>query len=108
MHDNTNVKSNQQRNMLLKLHKDQRVARKGATNMTTESVMAIEIHENDQLVTPVTATVKWRRVGRHFITLKLDKSPLTRHDRLLVDLANPIDEIIRNTSNTNRLQTHFA
>ena len=105
MHDNTtNVKP--QRNMLLKLHKDQRVARKGV-NTSTESVMAIEINENDQLVVPVAATVKWRRVDRHFITLKLDNSPLTRHDRL-VDLESPIDEIIRNTSNTNRLQTYFA
>jgi len=98
------------RKMLIKLHKDQRVARKGATNTSCiESVMAIEINENDQLVTPIAATVKWRRVDRHFITLKLDKSPMMRHvkDRL-VDLDNPLDEIIRNTSNTNRLKNYFG
>ena len=105
MHE-TKEKS-RQRNMLLKLHKEQRVVRQVTDTTSSESVMAIEINKNDQLVLPVAATVKWRRLGRHFVTLKLDSSR-DGDGKRQVQLDDPIDEIIRNTSNTNRLKTYFA
>jgi len=87
--------------MMLKLTKDQYVTRKGST----EPIMAVQVKPNDQLTKPVLATVKSIQASGKYINLKVTHLP---RNQTLVQLENPVHELIRNSNNQRKLQSYFS
>ena len=87
--------------MMLKLTKDQYVTRKGST----EPIMAVQIKPNDQLVKPVSATVRSTKPNGKYINLNVTHLP---HSQNLIQLESPVNELIRNSTNQRKLQSYFS